>query len=167
MTWNGEASTTTVINSGIPQGSPLSTVLFLIGVAKVYEDADLRIHREITSHTVQTYSYVDDFHCTARKNPAAPTRRGRQPEAITAARKARQIVPRGGHSRKKKCANEGHAMRETERERKRRGRSWRVFFLVRPMNSSTCSRSCSCYSRCSRWSFYFICCCVVTCIIIC
>ena len=92
LTWDGEVRTVTTVKSGIPQGSPLPPVPFLIGVAKVLEDADLRIHREIPSHQVKIYSYVDDFNCTARQNSTAPTRRGGQPETITAARKARPIV---------------------------------------------------------------------------
>ena len=64
--------------------------MFLIGVAKALESADMRIHKEISSHKIRTYSYVDDFNCTTEALP--PTRPGRQPEAITAARKARTIV---------------------------------------------------------------------------
>ena len=68
----------------------LSPVLFLTGVAKALESADLRIQREIASHRIKTYSYVDDFNCTTEQLP--PTRPGTQQEAITAARKAREIV---------------------------------------------------------------------------
>ena len=75
-----------------PQGSPLSPVLFLIGVAKALESADIRIEREILSHKVKVYSYVDDFNCTTEHIPPRKPRPGRQPEAITIARKARGIV---------------------------------------------------------------------------
>ena len=46
LTWDGEARGTTtisIISSGLPQGSPQSPVLFLIAVAKAFEDADIRI----------------------------------------------------------------------------------------------------------------------------
>ena len=71
----------------------ISPVVFLIAVAKALQGADTRIRREIPTHSVKIYSYVDDFNCTARE-PEAPTprRRGRKPDAITAARKARSIV---------------------------------------------------------------------------
>ena len=49
------------------------------------------ITREIPSHIVKTYSYVDDFNCTARFKKGLARRR-RVIEAITAARKARQVV---------------------------------------------------------------------------
>lgn len=90
ITWDGEARGTTTVRAGVPQGSPLSPVVFLIAVAKALEDADKRIQREIPTHSVKTYSYVHDFNCTARENELR--HRGRKPEAITATRKARSIV---------------------------------------------------------------------------
>ena len=90
LTWDGETRQSTVIKSGVPQGSPLSPVLFLIGLAKALENADTRIQQEINSHKIKVYSYVDDFNCTTEQLPR--TRRGRQQEAITAARKAREVV---------------------------------------------------------------------------
>ena len=90
LTWDGVARRSTVIKSGVPQGSPLSPVLFLIGVAKALESADTRIGKEIPSHRIKVYSYVDDFNCTTELLPRQ--RPGRQLEAITAARKARNIV---------------------------------------------------------------------------
>ena len=90
ITWNGEARGTTTIGAGVPQGSPLSPVTFIIAVAKALEDADKRILREIPTHSVKTYFYVDDFNCTTRENKSRY--RGRKPDAITAARKARSIV---------------------------------------------------------------------------
>ena len=83
---------TTTVKSGVLQGSPLSLVLFLIGVAQALERADIRITREITSHKIKVYSYVDDFNCTTKHIPTLRPRPGRQPEAITVARKARSIV---------------------------------------------------------------------------
>ena len=65
-------------------------MIFLIAVAKVLECADQRITREIPTHRVKIYSYVDDFNCTAREKDTGL--RGRRPDAITAARKARAIV---------------------------------------------------------------------------
>ena len=65
-------------------------MIFLIAVAKALEDADLRISREIPTHKVKVYSYVDDFNCTAREKDIRL--RGRKPDTITAARKARAIV---------------------------------------------------------------------------
>ena len=65
-------------------------MIFLIAVAKVLDCVDQRIIREIPTHRVKIYSYVDDFNCTAREKDTRI--RGRRPDAITAARKARAIV---------------------------------------------------------------------------
>ena len=90
LTWDGEICKQTTVKSGIPQGSPLLPVLFLIGAAKALESIDTRIAREITSYKIRVYSYVDDFNCTTEQT--ASHRPGRHPEAITIARKARNIV---------------------------------------------------------------------------
>ena len=90
LTWDGEVRKQIRVSTGIPQGSPLSPVLFLIGVAKALENADTRIVKEITSHKIRIYSYVDDFNCTTEQLPHSHP--GRQQEAITATKKAREVV---------------------------------------------------------------------------
>ena len=91
ITWDREARGTSLVGAGVPQGSPLSLVVFLIAIAKVLEDTDKRLLREIPSHTITTYSYVDDFNCTEREKEGY-RQRGRKPNAITAARKACTIL---------------------------------------------------------------------------
>ena len=86
----GKRKKQTTIKSGILQGSPLSPVLFLAGMARALDNADTRIAREITTHRIRVYSYVDDFNCTIEQNSSS--RPGRRPEAIIVARKARNIV---------------------------------------------------------------------------
>ena len=91
ISWNGENQSTTTIGAGVPQGSPLSPVVFLITIAKALEDADIWISWEIPTHLVKTYSYIDDFHCIAREKGTL-RHRGRKPDSITVTRKARDIV---------------------------------------------------------------------------
>ena len=91
ITWDGEARGTRLVGAGVPQGSPLSSVVFAIAIAKVLEDTDKRLLREIPSHMITTYSYVDDFNCTAREKTGY-RQRGRKPNTITATRKARTIL---------------------------------------------------------------------------
>ena len=59
-------------------------------MVKVLQSLDIRIRREIPSHKIQIYSYVDDFNCTMEQLPRQCP--GKPPGAITAARKARNIV---------------------------------------------------------------------------
>ena len=49
ITWDGEVRGTSLVGAGVPQGSPLSPVVFLIALAKALEDADQRLQREIPS----------------------------------------------------------------------------------------------------------------------
>lgn len=65
-------------------------MIFLIAVAKALDDADLRIYREITTHEVKVYSYINDLEYTAREREIR--RRGRRPNTITVARKARELI---------------------------------------------------------------------------
>ena len=64
----------------------------MTGLAKALENADSRIEKEIHSHKIKVYSYVDDFNYTTEYSIPARPHSGRQQEAITAARKVRGIV---------------------------------------------------------------------------
>ena len=98
-----------MVKSRVPQGSPLSPVLFLIGVARALENVDTRIKREITDHKIRIYSYVDDFNYTTEQLPCS--RPGRQQEAITTAKKARKVVSQ----ELEKCSSHAHAQEDNRR----------------------------------------------------
>ena len=48
---------------GVPQGSPLSPVLFLVLMAPILEEMERRVKEEVGRVKVQFPSYVDDLHC--------------------------------------------------------------------------------------------------------
>ena len=48
---------------GVPQGSPLSPVLFLVFMAPILEEMERRLKEEVGMVEVQFPSYVDDLHC--------------------------------------------------------------------------------------------------------
>ena len=47
----------------MPQGSPLSPVLFLVFMAPILEEMERRVKEEVGRVEVQFPSYVDDLHC--------------------------------------------------------------------------------------------------------
>ena len=48
---------------GVPQGSPLSPVLFLVWLAPILVEMERRIWEEVPRVGVEFPSYVDDLHC--------------------------------------------------------------------------------------------------------
>ena len=48
---------------GVPQGSPLSPVLFLVWMAPILVELEWRIREEVPGVGVEFTSYVDDLHC--------------------------------------------------------------------------------------------------------
>ena len=48
---------------GVPQGSPLSPVLFLVFMAPILEEMECRVKEEVGRVEAQFPSYVDDIHC--------------------------------------------------------------------------------------------------------
>lgn len=48
---------------GIPQGSPLSPVLFLLKMAPILREMERRIVQEVPGVGVKFSSYVDNLHC--------------------------------------------------------------------------------------------------------
>ena len=49
--------------TGVPQGSPLSPVLFLVWMAPILTEMERRIKEELPGVAVEFPSYVDDLHC--------------------------------------------------------------------------------------------------------
>ena len=50
-------------SKGVPQGSPLSPVLFLVWMAPILREMERRIDAEVPGVGVEFPSYVDDLHC--------------------------------------------------------------------------------------------------------
>ena len=50
-------------SKGVPQGSPLSPVLFLIWMAPILREMERRVVEEVAPTMVDFPSYVDDLHC--------------------------------------------------------------------------------------------------------
>ena len=125
VAWDGSVRGRGAAAKGVPQGSPLSPVLFLVFMAPILEEMERRVREEVGRVDVQFPSYVDDLHCglydrrVAREEEA---KRERMQDLVArvqrvvaevaaeqrlplAADKEESIVLRGGCGRKKRRKN--------------------------------------------------------------
>ena len=61
--WDGSVRGRGAATKGVPQGSPLSPVLFLVFMARILEEMEHRVREEVVRVDVQFPSYGDDLHC--------------------------------------------------------------------------------------------------------
>ena len=125
VAWDGSVRGRGAAATGVPQGSPLSPVLFLVFMAPILEEMERRVKEEVGRVEVQFPSYVDDLHCSlydrrvAREEEAGRERMqnlvARVQRVVTevaveqrlplAAYKEESMVLRGGCGRKKRRKN--------------------------------------------------------------
>ena len=63
VAWDGAVPGRGAAAKGVPQGSPLSLVLFLVFIAPILKEMERRVKEEVGRVEVQFLSYVDDLHC--------------------------------------------------------------------------------------------------------
>ena len=63
VAWDGSVRGRGAATKGVPQGSPLSPILFLVFMAPILEEMERRVKEEVGRVDVQFPSYVDDLHC--------------------------------------------------------------------------------------------------------
>ena len=61
--WDGRVRGRGRSTLGVPQGSPLSPVLFLVRMSPILSQMEKRIVEEVPGVAVEFPSYVDDLHC--------------------------------------------------------------------------------------------------------
>ena len=125
VAWDGGVRGRGVASKGVPQGSPLSPVLFLVFMAPILEEMERRVKKEVGRVEVQFPTYVDDLHCGLYDMGGAEeeeVKRERMQDIVTrvqrvvvevaaeqelplAADKEESMVLRGGCGRKKNRKN--------------------------------------------------------------
>ena len=125
VAWDGSVRGRGAAAKGVPQGSPLSPVLFLVFMAPILEEMERRVREEVGRVDVQFLSYVDDLHCGLYDRRVAgeeEAKRKRMQDLIArvqqvvtevaaeqrlpvAANKEQSMVLRGGCGRKKRRKN--------------------------------------------------------------
>ena len=125
VAWDGGVRGRGVATKGVPQGSPLSPVLFLVFMAPILEEMERRVKEEVGRVEVLFPSYVDDLHCglyDIRGAEGEEVKRERMQYLVTrvqrvvaevaaeqelplAADKEESIVLKGGCGRKKNRKN--------------------------------------------------------------
>ena len=123
--WDGSVRGRGAATKGVPQGSPLSPVLFLVFMAPILEEMEREVKEEVGSVNVHFPSYVDDLHCGLYDKRAAGEEeterermqdlRARMQRVVTevaperrlplAADKEESMVLQGGCGRKKRRKN--------------------------------------------------------------
>ena len=125
VAWDGGVRGRGSATKGVPQGSPLSPVLFLVFMAQILEEMERRVREEVGRIDVQFPSYVDDLHCGLYDKRAVgeeEAKRERMQDLVTrvqrvvtevaterrlplAADKEESMVLRGGCGRKNRRKN--------------------------------------------------------------
>ena len=125
VAWDGGVWGRGVAAKGVPQGSPLSPILFLVFMAPILEEMERRVKEEVGRVEVQFPSYVDDLHCglyDMRGAEEEETKRERMQDLVIrvqrvvaevaaeqelplAGDKEESMVLRGGYGRKKNRKN--------------------------------------------------------------
>ena len=63
VAWDGGVRGRRAAAKGVPQGFPLSPVLFLVFMAPILEEMERQVKEEAGRVEVQFLTYVDDLHC--------------------------------------------------------------------------------------------------------
>lgn len=63
VSWDGKVRGVGASSNGVPQGSPLSLVLFLVWMAPILREMERHVVEEVSGVGLEFPSYVDDLHC--------------------------------------------------------------------------------------------------------
>ena len=92
LAWDGKVRGRGAATKGVPQGSPLSPVLFLVYMAPILEVMEKRVQEEVGRITVRFPSYMDDLHCGLYDRRAAEHELGKHERMQPLITRTRRVV---------------------------------------------------------------------------
>ena len=92
LAWDGKVRGRGAATKGVPQGSPLSPVLFLVYMAPILEVMEKRVQEEVGRITVRFPSYMYDLHCGLYDRRAAEHELGKHERMQPLITRTRRVV---------------------------------------------------------------------------
>ena len=113
VSWDGRVRGVGRLSTGVPQGSPLSPVLFLVWMAPILTEMERRIKEEVPGVGVEFPSYVDNLHCGLYEDGRAV----RDLQGVDRKERMEELLDRVSFVLKEVAAERGLPLAEDKEER--------------------------------------------------
>ena len=115
VSWDGMVRGMGWTSKGVPQGSPLSPVMFLVWMAPILREMERRVVEEVASSSVDFPSYVDVLHCGIYMRGSGTRRTLNDP--LEAPERMEDLLDRASQTIKEVAVARGVPLAEDKEER--------------------------------------------------